>query len=262
MKLIRKALLTGAFLFSLSIPLSAQVKYGVVLNPAASVLAKAFNDTEDAFCVVRDYRFQVQAPSDTAVQVLSVVHATVKGATTDHIESISCPDTTLSVIHTHPHPEGVADCNPSRTDWQSFAYRGEFYEAIVCGSDGSIPIVRFYFQQDNPLTHGTAEKQKKSSLRRDLFLTPLVLGSAFIRDPDAGGYVDRWGTQDKAFHFTAGFSIALAGLKMGAPAKWVIPGTCAAAAIHELKQQYHSRKDFAASCGGAVLAWAWNKVWK
>lgn len=73
-------------------------------------------------------------------------------------------------------------------------------------------------------------------------------------DPDRGGYVDSWGTEDKWTHFALGALLAQSSMEMGVPARWSVPLTCAGAVGYEASQGYMSWRDATASCGGAVMA--------
>jgi hypothetical protein len=170
-RVMRGALLWGAFLVSLGgcgtavsiAPQPTTVKYGIVADSAASVLAAAYTNTEDAYCVT-DARVRAMTdPRDTLLVVLKVVRAQFKRATSTAIFGpVECPSNTVGFIHTHPtNPlAGINDCNPSRTDWRSFAKQPWSFEGIVCSVDAhGIPIVRFMWPEDNPLKEDHARDQ-------------------------------------------------------------------------------------------------------
>jgi hypothetical protein len=75
----------------------------------------------------------------------------------------------------------------------------------------------------------------------------------FRIDTDAGGYRDTYWSQDKLFHFAAGYLLATQASMLRVPPRWSALLTCAGAAAFELSQRYSSTRDAVASCGGAVL---------
>jgi hypothetical protein len=108
-----------------------------------------------------------------------------------------------------------------------------------------------------------SEPHVRSPLRPRLGPTPvyalsLVAGAganALLHyDPDHGGYVDSWGTEDKWTHFALGALLAQSSMEMGVPARWSVPLTCAGAVGYEASQGYMSWRDATASCGGAAAA--------
>ena len=112
----------------------------------------------------------------------------------------------------------------------------------------------------------TAEIRPRPRPMRRALAYGVVLGGgvgangAFRLDTDAGGYRDTFWSQDKLFHFAAGYLLASEATVVRVPPRWSVLLTCAAAAGFELTQRYASSRDAIASCGGAALgAIAWRR---
>ena len=128
------------------------VRLGVVTHPAADSLAlwwdqDRFSGTEHGFCVTRWGIGQWDDPTigDTILLVFGAARAPTVAADINHA-LFRCPDGDPTV-HTHPLLEGVANCSPTRMDYQTMALHHEPFALVQCERTA----FQFYYPADTTL---------------------------------------------------------------------------------------------------------------
>jgi hypothetical protein len=238
------------------------------------------------FCVTRDSVRQVIAPSpgpvaviDSIFLVLDVEPAAIDSVGLVVMSRLRCgvavpwvltrgsPACSGSAL-CEP-PEGGA-CAPTSADYLELLETRAPYAAIHCGGEQ----LRFLFPAQFMDISGSWSLERRSApdpaylqrrrMDRGTFTALLFAGvwanGAFGIDRDVGGYRDAW-TLDKYTHGLAAGVLTFGAMTAGVPRDLAALGICAASGAFEVSQGYVSNRDFIASCGGALVAWGWHRVW-
>ena len=276
------------------LPLSSQttiVRFaGIDPGARATVLEKlrrpAGSGGGRMFCVTRDTVRRVIAPSpgpaaviDSIFLVLDVQRAAVDSVGVVGMSRLHCgvsvpwildrgsPACSGSALCEAP---GGGACAPTSTDYLELLQTRAPYAAIHCGGEQ----LRFFFPAQFMDVTGSWSLERRSApdpsilQRRRMdsgtFTALLFAGvwanGVFRIDRDVGGYRDEW-SLDKYTHGLAAGVLTFGAMTAGVPRDLAAVGICAASGAFEVSQGYVSNRDFIASCGGALVAWGWHRVW-
>lgn len=252
-------------------PINAQVHHGFDDSVRADLIEAQKDSLERGYCVTLYYSWD--AASGEKVYDVWRIERAAETARTKVSLMFDCANPDSPTIHTHPS----GDCNPSRVDYTSLLLSEHPFGIVVCRGGAS----RFYWPHEARAQLGPnwvriveGWKARRDSIVRDsarqamprpVFYGALASATAISwrgLDRDPGGYPDRWYTEDKLTHFSVGYGLTSAAITAGIPPAEAAVSICAVAIVYEFVMGWVSRKDIAMGCGGAGLAWAWDRVWR
>jgi hypothetical protein len=238
------------------------------------------------FCVTRDTVRRVISPSlgpvaviDSIFLVLDVERAAIDSVGAAGTSLLHCGVAVPWILdRASPACSSLAGCEapaseacaPASTDYLALLETRAPYAAVRCHGDQ----FRFFFPAQFMDVTGSWSLERRSAPDRSFFqrrrmdsgtFTALLFAGvwangAFGIDRDVGGYRDEW-TLDKYTHGLAAGVLTFGAMTAGVPRDLAAVGVCAAGGAFEVSQGYVSNRDFIASCGGALVAWGWHRLW-
>lgn len=285
----------AALLFAVALPrdLPSQttiVRFAGVDPGARSAVLEKLRRTPgpggQVFCVTRDTVRRVISPSlgpvagiDSIFLVLDVERAAIDSVGAAGMRLLHCGVAVPWILdRASPACSGPAGCEvpaseacaPTSSDYLALLETRAPYAAIHCRGDQ----FRFFFPAQFMDVTGSWSLERRVAPDRSFFqrrrmdsgtFTALLFAGvwangAFGIDRDVGGYRDEW-TLDKYTHGLAAGVLTFGAMTAGVPRDLAALGICAASGAFEVSQGYVSNRDFIASCGGALVAWGWHRLW-